>query len=118
MADPLVLRLPRTDVDGDFVLVNVLQSGPDPLDLKLIATDGEAPFVRHIRQKAIHKLLSSSSSSDSDRWPAILSSVLLRSISDGSTMAGVEAVANLSDSQLTITIRNKISGITVRSMHL
>ncbi|KAG9797967.1 hypothetical protein KCU77_g24480, partial [Aureobasidium melanogenum] len=30
------------------------------------------------------------------------------------TLAGVEAVANVSPSQLTITIRNKISGITQR----
>jgi len=114
LPDPLVLRLPRTDVDSDFVLVNVQQSGPDLLDVKLVATDGEAPFVTYLRQNQIHKLQASSSQTELGHWQSILSSVLLQSIPNDPTLVGVEAVANLSSSQLTITIRNKISGITVR----
>ncbi|THW46210.1 hypothetical protein D6D21_04005 [Aureobasidium pullulans] len=114
LPDPLVLRLPRTDVDNDFVLVNVQQSGPDLLDVKLVATDGEAPFVTYLRQNQIHKFQASSSQTELGHWQSILSSVLLQSIPNDPTLVGVEAVANLSSSQLTITIRNKISGITQR----
>lgn len=115
LPDSKVLRLPRTDVANDFVLVNVQQSGSDPLDLKLVATDGEAPFVTSVRQKQIHKLQASSSQIELDHWQSILSAVLLQSIPNDPTLVGVEAVANVSPSQITITIRNKISGITVRA---
>ena len=117
LPDPKVLRLPRTDVDNDFVLVNIEQSGSDPLDLKLVGTDAISPFVTHLRQNHIHKLQASTSQSDPDHWQAILSAVLLQSIPNDPTLSGVEAVANVSSSQLTITIRNKISGITVHFRH-
>ena len=117
LPDPKVLRLPRTDVDNDFVLVNVQQSGSDPLDLKLVGTDANAPFVTHLRQNQVHNLQASTSQTDLDHWQYILSAVLLQSIPNDPTLSGVEAVANVSSSQLTITIRNKISGITVRSRH-
>ncbi|KAG9683614.1 hypothetical protein KCU76_g12977, partial [Aureobasidium melanogenum] len=105
---------PRTDVANDFVLVNVEPSGSDPLDLKLVATDGQSPFVTSVRQNQIQKLQASSSHIQLDHWQSILSAVLLQSIPNDPTLAGVEAVANVSPSQLTITIRNKISGITQR----
>lgn len=115
--DPKVLRLPRTDVDNDFVLVNVQQSGSDPLDLKLVGTDAMSPFVTYLRRDQVYNLQASTSQIDSDHWQSILSAVLLQSISNDPTLVGVEAVANVSSSQLTITIRNKISGITVRPRH-
>jgi hypothetical protein len=117
LPDPKVLRLPRTDVDSDFVLINIEQFGSDLLDLKLVGTDGTSPFVTHLCQDQIHKLQSSTSQSDSDHWQSIMSAVLLQSIPNDPTLTGVEAVANVSSSQLTITIRNKISGITVHSHH-
>ncbi|CAD0112931.1 unnamed protein product [Aureobasidium uvarum] len=112
LPDPKVLRLPRTDVDNDFVLVNVQQSGSDLLDLKLVATDGQSPFVTSVRRDQIHKLQAPGSQTESDHWQSILSSVLFQSIPNDPTLTGVEVVANVSSSQLTITIRNKISGIT------
>jgi hypothetical protein len=117
LPDPKVLRLPRTDVDSDFVLINIEQFGSDLLDLKLVGTDGSSPFVTHLRQNQIHKLQASTSQTDSGHWQSILSAVLLQSIPNDPTLTGVEAVANVSSSQLTITIRNKISGITVPSHH-
>ncbi|KAK6004019.1 hypothetical protein QM012_008869 [Aureobasidium pullulans] len=114
LPDPKVLRLPRTDVANDFVLVDVERSGSDPLDLKLVATDGESPFVVSVRQNQIQKLQASSSQIEPDHWQSILSAVLLQSVPNDPTLTGVEAVANVSQSQLTITIRNKISGITQR----
>ncbi|KAI4761366.1 hypothetical protein E4T52_06484 [Aureobasidium sp. EXF-3400] len=114
LPDPKVLRLPRTDVDNDFVLVNIEQAGSDLLDLKLVGTDGISPFVTYLRQNDIHKLQASTSQTDLGNWQSILSAVLLQSTPNDPTLAGVEAVANASSSQLTITIRNKISGITQR----
>ena len=40
-----VLRIPLSSNVGDFVLVNVSTNGPNPLDLKVEATEGENPYV-------------------------------------------------------------------------
>ncbi len=45
MASSRVLRVPQSEVDGAFVLVQVSSSGSKTLDLKLVATEGEAPYV-------------------------------------------------------------------------
>ena len=45
MPSNCVLRIPRSDVDGDFVLVNVVSNGSAVLDLKLVATEGTSPFM-------------------------------------------------------------------------
>ena len=40
-----ILRVPRADSEGDFVIVNVASNGSSPLDLRLLATEGESPYV-------------------------------------------------------------------------
>ena len=45
MAAAQVLRVPRSDSEGDFVLVNVSSNGSKPLDLKIEATEGESPYI-------------------------------------------------------------------------
>lgn len=45
MSEEIVLRIPRSDSHGDYVLVNVVPQKSSALDLKLIATEGEAPYV-------------------------------------------------------------------------
>ena len=40
-----VLRIVRDDVADAFVLVNVTSNGPLPLDLTILATESEAPYV-------------------------------------------------------------------------
>lgn len=45
MAPSQVLRFARTDDDASFVLVQATAAGPRPLDLKLIGTEGDAPYV-------------------------------------------------------------------------
>lgn len=43
---PHVVRIPRSDEDGAFVLVRVSPSAASgPLDVKLAATEGVAPYV-------------------------------------------------------------------------
>ena len=39
-----VIRVSRSDESGGFVLVNISSTGPDPLDLRLLATEGENPY--------------------------------------------------------------------------
>ena len=40
-----VLRIPRSDSEGDYILVNVASTGPKPLDLRILATEGESPYA-------------------------------------------------------------------------
>lgn len=45
MAALRVLKVPQSDDDKQFVLLQASSSGKKPLDLKLIGTEGEAPYV-------------------------------------------------------------------------
>ena len=45
-----ILRLPISDRKDDFALVSVASSGPHPLDVTLVATDGEYVYSREPRQ--------------------------------------------------------------------
>lgn len=45
MAGEHILRVPRGDSEGDFVLVNVSSNGPSDLDVRLLATEGESPYT-------------------------------------------------------------------------
>lgn len=41
-----ILRVPLSDSSEDaHVLINVTSTGPSPLDLKLLATEGTAPYI-------------------------------------------------------------------------
>lgn len=41
-----ILRVPISDSSEDaYVLINVTSNGPSPLDLKLLATEGTAPYI-------------------------------------------------------------------------
>lgn len=45
MAASHIIRVPRTDEDGAFVLGEVTPSGSKPLNVKFVATEGEEPYV-------------------------------------------------------------------------
>ena len=40
-----ILRIPQAGSPDDFVLVGVSRVGPSELDVKLVATEGEYPYV-------------------------------------------------------------------------
>jgi hypothetical protein len=40
-----VLRFPRSDEAGAFVLIHVSQNSSAPFDLTLTATEGESPYI-------------------------------------------------------------------------
>ena len=47
MAARHVLKIPRSDEKGSFIIVQVSPDGPvsRPLNLKLVATEGSSPYV-------------------------------------------------------------------------
>jgi hypothetical protein len=45
MAPSHIIRVPRTDEEGSFVLGEVTPSGSKPLNVKFVATEGEEPYV-------------------------------------------------------------------------
>ena len=46
MSHEHILKVLRTDAEeNEYVLVNVQTNGPKLLDLKLVATDGDVPYV-------------------------------------------------------------------------
>ena len=40
-----ILRIPSEEGNGGFVLVQVTSSGSKTLDVKLVATEGQAPYT-------------------------------------------------------------------------
>lgn len=45
MVSSHIIRVPRTDEEGAFVLGEVTPSGSKPLNIKFVATEGEEPYV-------------------------------------------------------------------------
>ncbi|SPQ27468.1 bdc80d05-6224-4c4c-ab1c-f5205987abb5 [Thermothielavioides terrestris] len=89
MASSHIIRVPRTDEEGAFVLGEVIPSGSKPLNVKFVATEGEEPYVVKLRH---------------DRPPP-----------RGEQMEGIEAGAEANvGKSITITIRRRVAGINQR----
>ncbi|KAL2353273.1 hypothetical protein BJ546DRAFT_982213 [Cryomyces antarcticus] len=122
MAQGRVLRIRRTDVGYDsFVLVNVANNGSQPLDLKLIGTEGENPYKSSIRQGTIGALVATNYHGTAQEWQTALSAIFLQeqaNTQDVKSLEGLEAVSSISEKaglkQIAITLRKNISGITQR----
>ncbi|RXG48595.1 hypothetical protein VDGE_08893 [Verticillium dahliae] len=110
VATASVLRFPRSDEEGSFVLVNAAQTRTKPLDLKLVGTDGLAPYVASLRHDRVAQLLVKNSPCAEDEWVDILSGLLTQNPGEG-----VEAIATVeSEVAITITVRRRVKGITQR----
>ncbi|KAK4550467.1 hypothetical protein LTR36_000046 [Oleoguttula mirabilis] len=117
MAKDHVLRLRRTDVKGEHLLVNVSQPGSRPLDLKLVASEGEHVYPAKIKESNVKSLQASNYSGNLDDWKAILKYALLQERTEGTTsdaFDGLETVAAIDGTTFTITLRKNVSGITQR----
>ncbi|VBB83804.1 Putative protein of unknown function [Podospora comata] len=111
MATPHIIRIPRTDQEGAYVLGQVTPSGSKPLNVKFVATDGYAPFIIKLRHDRIGEYRVSNSPCSPEEWEAILKSFLLR----GDPVEGIEAGAEVkSEVSLTITVRRRVQGINQR----
>ncbi|KAM0250899.1 hypothetical protein ACHAQJ_008433 [Trichoderma viride] len=51
MTAPRVIKLPRDDDESAYALIQVTQQGSKPLDVKLVGTEGEAPYATSLRKR-------------------------------------------------------------------
>ncbi|KAJ6107921.1 hypothetical protein N7523_009244 [Penicillium sp. IBT 18751x] len=119
MTLPRVLRIARSDLQDAFVLIHVVNNGPDTLDLALTATEGECPYVTSVRQSRIRDLRVKNYQGSEEEWIWIISRVLGQPIdSDELTSVVIETSASISGSgderEMIITIRNRVQSITQR----
>ncbi|KAB2579751.1 DNA double-strand break repair and VJ recombination XRCC4 [Lasiodiplodia theobromae] len=118
MAAKRILRVRRTDVDEAtpaYALLSVESAGPEPLDVKLVGTEGENVFAASVREAQIRNF--KSRASDDHEWEVILRSGLLQHPADGDDaklLENLEIVASVIDQQLKLTVRKNIEGITQR----
>ncbi|KAL8387533.1 hypothetical protein RB595_009839 [Gaeumannomyces hyphopodioides] len=110
-----VLRIARSDGgDSSFVLVHVTPSSSAQntklLDVKLVATEGENPYVVALQHAAIADLKVPGSPCSSSEWEEILESVLL----ERQVLDDIQLTAALRSDRVQITVRKKAQGITQR----
>lgn len=126
MASSRVLRIPQSEVDGAFVLVQVTSSGSKALDLKLVATEGESPYVVKresssllpitrllmkcaVKHDRVPSLRVKNCPVSEDEWQSIIESFFNQLPLDE-----INATASVqSESSIAITIRKEVQGITV-----
>ncbi|MCJ1285375.1 hypothetical protein MMC26_004715 [Xylographa opegraphella] len=117
MASDHVIRIPRSDIHGEYVIINVSSNGPALLDLKLIGTEGTNPYLETVKESGVSKLLLKNSSVTISQWEAILHTILVQerpTASAREALANLEVVASLVGDQLSIVFRKNISGIQQR----
>lgn len=109
-----VLRIARSDDDdSSFVLVHVTPSSAKntkPLDVKLVATEGENPYVVALQHAAIADLKVPGSQCSPSEWEQILESVLL----ERQVLDDIQLTAAVRSDRVQITVRKKAQGITQR----
>ncbi|KAL2264270.1 hypothetical protein VTK26DRAFT_8473 [Humicola hyalothermophila] len=111
MGPSYIVRVPRTDEEGSYVLGEVIPSGSKPLNVKFVATEGEEPYVVKLRHDRIGELRASNSPCSPEEWEKILKALLLR----GEPVEGIEAGAEANvGKSITITIRRRVAGINQR----
>ncbi|KAJ5840029.1 uncharacterized protein N7525_005217 [Penicillium rubens] len=119
--EPRILRFPRSDETGAFVLVHVWCTGPAPLDLSLTATEGESPYVSLVKQTRLKDLQAKNYEGSHDEWVKTVSLILGQSSAppdEPDWATGLEASASISgsdeDKAIVITIRKRVQTITQR----
>ncbi|KAM0427039.1 hypothetical protein ACHAPT_007937 [Fusarium lateritium] len=107
MAQTRILRFARSDDKSTFVLVQVTPKGSKPLDLKLVGTEGEAPYVASCK---VVSLRVKNCPASEDEWQSILEALFQQE-----PVPDIQATATVqSDKSISITIRKEIQGITQR----
>ncbi|KAL7912774.1 hypothetical protein GGI35DRAFT_262507 [Trichoderma velutinum] len=110
MAASRVIRLPRDDDESTYALIQVIQKGSKPLDVKLVGTEGEAPYVTSLKHDRVASLQVPNCPVSESEWQAILQSLFsLQPAADIQATASIE-----SETSLSITVRKRVQGITQR----
>ncbi|RDA83400.1 hypothetical protein CP532_4827 [Ophiocordyceps camponoti-leonardi (nom. inval.)] len=104
-----VLKVSRSDGAG-CMLVRASSTGTAPFDLRLVATEGQSPYVCDLRHDRVASLRAKNCPVSEQEWEQILGAVLHREQiddiqADASVKAGVSA---------SLTIRKQVKGITQR----
>ncbi|KAK4228432.1 hypothetical protein QBC38DRAFT_157578 [Podospora fimiseda] len=111
-----IIRIPRTNEDGSFVLGEVTPSPgtSKPLNVKFLATEGDEPYVVKLRHDHIGELIATNTKTtppSAEEWEKILIFLLLR----GDPVEDIEAVAEAKRKKsIVITIRRRVAGINQR----
>ncbi|GKT46971.1 uncharacterized protein ColSpa_07152 [Colletotrichum spaethianum] len=128
MASGHVLRFPRSDSEGGFVVIQATPTRAKALDVKLVGTDGVEPYAvscesnaRHpaflaedhggpVRQDKVAALRVKNSPCTEDEWISILTAVLHQEpANDIEVLADVE-----NETTLTLTVRKRGREFTQR----
>ncbi|KAH0525344.1 hypothetical protein TsFJ059_007725 [Trichoderma semiorbis] len=110
MAASRVIKLPRDDDESTYALIQVVQKGSKPLDVKLVGTEGEAPYVTSLKHDRVASLQVPNCPVSESEWQAILQSLFsLQPVADIQATASIE-----SETSLSITVRKRVQGITQR----
>ncbi|EFR01156.1 hypothetical protein MGYG_04160 [Nannizzia gypsea CBS 118893] len=121
MSQDSILRIPRSDSSGDYALIKVSKSGTSDLDLQLVGTEGENPYIGSLRSNGIKKLRAKNYRGDDDEWIGVLSYCFDRmpeSDTNAEWISGLEVLAavqgddNEENKELHITLRKRIDSIT------
>ncbi|ODH30952.1 hypothetical protein ACO22_03519 [Paracoccidioides brasiliensis] len=119
-----LLRIKRSDSPGDYILVHVTRPGTEDLDLKLVATEGEAPYRASVKSVQVNKLRAKNYHGGDDEWTGILAYALGQRQSTSvpeEHKAGLKVVAAVkqdeddeSRNEIVITLMKRIDTITQR----
>ncbi|CEJ89702.1 hypothetical protein VHEMI05527 [[Torrubiella] hemipterigena] len=105
-----VLRIAQDEDKQLFILLHLKSIGAKALDLKLVGTEGEAPYVATIKHDKAVALKAKNATISDDEWLAILQNIFSQlPTPDIHATAAVQ-----SESTVTITIRKQVQGISQR----
>ncbi|KAL1602430.1 hypothetical protein SLS60_005846 [Paraconiothyrium brasiliense] len=99
--------------DGEVVVVEVLQEGSHPLDVRLVGCEGESPYVAKITHRNISKLKHKFKGT-AEEWEEVLSHFLLQKQPEGDAaklLESVRMVYALKGENIEITIQQDVKGI-------
>ncbi|KAG5915875.1 hypothetical protein E4U42_007884 [Claviceps africana] len=114
MATERVLKFPRSDredqEDSSFVLIHVARRGSRPLDLKLVGTEGAAPYTCSLRHDHVSSLRVKNNPVSETEWHDLLVSIFQQEL-----LSNIQITATVqSESSISLTIRKQVQGITQR----
>lgn len=110
MAECRVLRFPISEKKGEYFLLEHISRGSQPLDMKLVGTEGERSFAVKIRHKRINDLKAASGHCSDAEWEQILVTTLV----DQGVLDGIVATVDFQEKSATLNFRKNIQGITQR----
>lgn len=117
MDEPRILKLTRSDAEGQYAVLKITGTGSQLLDLDVVGTEGTGIYVGSIRQRDITRLKSKRFQGREDELQAALCKVLLQQpVSEEFAEAckGLEAAVSVTDEEnMTLNLRKRISGIMV-----